>query len=141
MIIWESCIKKEEKITIIFSIICPKMNLSASFWYQMRQINRKWGRKTLLCHKFHGTYFPPFCSSHLPLSYHPMSDDLCHLPMSHVHHYTLLFKTRDIADSHTRLIRHLFTCHIFLYPSFSKVIRHLLGNLIGIVMEIVILYC
>lgn len=45
MIIWESCIKKEEKITIIFSIICPKMNLSASFWYQMRQINRKWGRK------------------------------------------------------------------------------------------------
>jgi hypothetical protein len=24
VIIWESCIKKEEKITIIFSIICPK---------------------------------------------------------------------------------------------------------------------
>lgn len=134
MIIWESCIKKEEKITIIFSIICPKMNLSASFWYQMRQ-------KKLLCHKFHGTYFPPSCSSHLRLSYHPMSDDLCHLPMSHVHHYTLLCKTSDITDSHTRLIRHLFTCHIFLYPSSSKVFRHLLDNLIGIVMEIVILYC
>lgn len=37
-------------------------------------------QKKLLCHKFHGTYFPPSCSSHLPLSYHPMSDDLCHLP-------------------------------------------------------------
>ena len=69
-------------------------------------------QKKLLCHKFLGICFPPSYSSHLPLSYHPMQDDLCHLPMSHVHHYTLLFKTRDIADSHTRLIHH-FTCHIF----------------------------
>jgi len=34
VIIFESCVKKEEKIMIIFSIICPKMNLSASFWYK-----------------------------------------------------------------------------------------------------------
>lgn len=80
----------------------------------------KMRQKKLLCHKFHGTCFLLSYSSHLPLSYHPMSDDLCHLPMSHVHHYTLLFKTRYIADSHTRLIRHLFTCHIFSILRFLK---------------------
>ena len=44
MIILEKCIKKEEKIIIIFSSFCPKMNLSASFDAKMRQTNRKWGR-------------------------------------------------------------------------------------------------
>ena len=42
--------QKEEKIIIIFSVICQKMYLSASFWWKKRQINRKWGCKNLLCH-------------------------------------------------------------------------------------------
>ena len=120
MIIWESCIKKEEKITIIFSIICPKNEFICLILISNEADKSKMRQKKLLCHRFHGTYFPPSYSSHLPLSCHPMSDDLCHLPMSHVHHYTLLCKTSDIADSHTRLIRHLFTCHIFLYPRLLK---------------------
>ena len=91
--------QKEEKITIIFSVICQKMYLSASFWWKKRQINRKWGCKNLLCHnipnvldcfftfflllkgqypmhfsllhRFHGTCFSASCFSHLLLSYHP----------------------------------------------------------------------
>ena len=91
--------QKEEKIIIIFSVIWQKMYLSASFWWKKRQINRKWGCKNLLCHnipnvldcfftfflllkgqypmhfsllhRFHGTYFPSYCFSHLLLSYHP----------------------------------------------------------------------
>ena len=127
-------------LTVYFLNYLPKNEFICLILISNEADKSKMRQKKLLCHKFHGTYFPPSCSSHLRLSYHPMSDDLCHLPMSHVHHYTLLFKTRDIADSHTRLIHH-FTCHIFLYPSSSKVFRHLLDNLIGIVMEIVILYC
>lgn len=42
--------QKEEKIIIIFSVICPKMYLSASFWWKKRQINRKWDCKKQLCH-------------------------------------------------------------------------------------------
>ena len=49
------------------------------FWYQMRQINRKWGRKNLLCHKIlmfliTSSHFSCFWRDNTQCTYHFLID-------------------------------------------------------------------
>ena len=73
--------------------------------------------------------------------------DFCGILQSHGDAYqilkrdkSLLLKSHDIADSHTRLICHFLSCQILLDAPFPEVTCHLLGDLIRIVMEIVFQY-
>ena len=51
---------------------------------------------------------------------------------------SFLLESHNIAYCHARLVSHLLSGKVFLYPAAAKLISYLLGNLVRIVMQIVV---